>query len=241
VTDSTDGDDARDAGHALRRRGAERITATDRYGILLCLLFVTFVFMASAPSGPGARVVTVALQGLTLLVAVSVAGARRRFARLVQVVVVVAFAGAVVSVFINTNLNGDGVFFGLNFLLVAAAPVLLARAIWRRRVIDVQTVMGAICIYVLIGLLFAFAYGAIADLGSTAFFAEQSHASPADFVYFSFVTLSTVGYGDLTAAHSLGRSFSALEGMLGQLYLVTVVAVTVGKMSAGDRDELPGP
>ncbi len=237
VTDSAEG---ADAGRAIRRRGAERITATDRYGILLFLLFATFVFMAAAPSGPGARVVTVALQGLTLLVVVSVVGARRRFVRLVQLIVVLAFAASLVSVFINTNKGGDGVFFALNFLLVGAAPALLGLAIWRRRIIDVQTVMGAICIYVLFGLLFAFAYGAVADLASTAFFAEQSHANPADFVYFSFVTLTTVGYGDLTAAHNLGRAFSALEGMVGQLYLVTVVAVTVGKLSGGQRDRLPG-
>ena len=240
MTDSADGADARDARHALRRRGAERVTATDRYGILLCLLFATFVFMASAPGGPGARVVTVALQGLTLLVVVSVAGARRRFVRLVEVVVVVAFAAALVSVFINSTTSGDGVFFALNALLVAAAPIVLGRAIWRRGIIDLQTVMGAICIYVLIGLLFSFVYGAMANLSSGAFFAEQAHATSADFVYFSFVTLTTVGYGDLTAAHNLGRSFSALEGMVGQLYLVTVVAVIVGKLSGGRRDEVRG-
>jgi hypothetical protein len=221
--------------------GSSRITATDRYGFLLCLLLVTFVFMASATTGPVARVTTVFLQGLTLLAAASAAGARRRLVRIVLAVAVLAFVAALVSVFINTNHTGDGVFFGLNALLVGAAPVVIVRSIWRRGVVDVQTVLAAICVYILIGMLAAFAYGAISDLSSTAFFAQQKTASTADYLYFSFVTLTTVGYGDLTAAKNLGRAFSALEAVVGQLYLVTVVSVIVGRLSRGRRDAAPDP
>ena len=226
-------------GPLARGHGLERITATDRYGILLFLLFVTFMFMASAPTGPGTRVTTVVLQALTLVAAVTAAGAHRRFVRIVVIVAAAAFVAALVSVFINSDTNGDGVFFALNALLVAAAPIVIARAIWRRRVIDVQTVLAAICIYVLVGMFAAFLYGAVADLSTSAFFAQQKTATPADFLYFSFVTLTTVGYGDLTAAKSVGRAFSALEAMVGQLYLVTVVAVTVSKLSRGNGDRVP--
>ena len=99
-----------------------------------------------------------------------------------------------------------------------------------RGVIDVQTVLGAISIYVTIGLVAAFLYASIADLSSSQFFVQQSHATTADFVYYSYVTLTTTGYGDLTAAGNIGRSVSILEAMLGQLYLVTVVAVVIGRL-----------
>jgi hypothetical protein len=90
--------------------------------------------------------------------------------------------------------------------------------------------MGAICIYVLLGMLWAFTFGAIGALASSPFFAQQSTATVADFLYFSFVTLTTTGYGDLTAAHGLGRAVAVLEALLGQLYLVTVVSVVVGRL-----------
>ena len=102
----------------------------------------------------------------------------------------------------------------------------------RRRVVNVQTVLGAICIYVLIGMLAAFVYAAVADLGpAPSSLQAQPRGTTADFLYYSFVTLTTVGYGDLTVAGNLGRTFSILEALIGQLYLVTVLAVLVGNLS----------
>ena len=59
--------------------------------------------------------------------------------------------------------------------LVVVAPVAIARSVVRRHVIDVQTVLAALCIYVLFGMLWAFVYTAIGDLGSSAFFAQSSN------------------------------------------------------------------
>ena len=91
--------------------------------------------------------------------------------------------------------------------------------------------MGALCIYVLLGMLWAFGYGAIGAFESGPFFAEQATANVSDFLYFSFVTLTTVGYGDLTAAGGLGRAIAVVEALFGQLYLVTVVALVVSRMA----------
>ena len=98
---------------------------------------------------------------------------------------------------------------------------------WKRPVIDVHTVLGAICIYVLIGMMFAFTYATIDLLGSEPFFVQTKVATTADYLYFSFVTITTVGYGDFTAASGLGRALASLEALLGQVYLVTVVATIV--------------
>jgi hypothetical protein len=98
-------------------------------------------------------------------------------------------------------------------------------------VIDVRTVLGAVCIYVLLGMMFAFLYAAIDGIGSEPFFVQTSHATVPDFLYFSFITQTTVGYGDFTAAGDLGRALAVLEALSGQLYLVTVIAVLVSRLS----------
>jgi voltage-gated potassium channel Kch len=68
-----------------------------------------------------------------------------------------------------------------------------------------------------------------ADLGGTDFFTTE-HAGRDDFLYFSYSTLTTVGYGDLVAATNLGRSLAITEALLGQIYLVTVVAVIIANL-----------
>ena len=200
-----------------------------RFGVVLGLLFATFIFMASGPTGDWVPLVVVVLQGATLLAALAASGAPRRLWRIAIVVVVIAFASGV-TVWISGVEGGSGTLFVLNVLLVAGAPVVIAQALVRRRVIDIQTVLGALCIYVLLGMLWAFAFAAIGAIETRPFFAEQSTGSVADFLYFSFVTLTTTGYGDLTAAGGLGRAVAVLEALLGQLYLVTIVAVIVSRM-----------
>jgi uncharacterized membrane protein len=79
-------------------------------------------------------------------------------------------------------------------------------------------------------MTFAALFGTIAVISDEPFFAQTKTAEPVDFTYFSLVTLSTVGYGDLTAANPMPRMLAAIEGLLGQLYLVTVVAVAVSRV-----------
>ncbi len=206
-----------------------------RFGTVLALLFITFVFMASGVEGAWARVVTVGLQGLTLLAALLASRTGRHLFRLASVIVLVAFVSTVASAFFHGSDGMDGVFFVLNVLLVAGAPVVIGRALWKRQVVDIHTVLGAICIYVLIGMMFAFIYSSIGLIGNEAFFAQTNEANIADFLYFAFITLTTVGYGDFTAAHGMGRALSSVEALLGQLYLVTIVAVLVSRMARVDR------
>jgi Ion channel len=202
-----------------------------RFGTVLVLLSLTFVVMASSPPGAWARILTVGLQGLTLLAALLAARAGRRLFRVALLVVVLAFLASVASVLVSTSNDPTGVFFGLNVLLVATAPVVIGRALYRRQVVDLRTVLGAICVYILLGMLFAFVYGSIDLLGPDPFFVQTSHATMPDYLYFSFVTQTTVGYGDFTAASDLGRSLAVVEALVGQLYLVTIIAVLVSRMA----------
>jgi Ion channel len=97
------------------------------------------------------------------------------------------------------------------------------------------TVMGALRIYLLIGLLFAYFEQFRGAVGSGPFFAEYGDGTPSDSIYFSYVTLTTVGYGDLTVAGNLGRAPAVVEAMIGQLYFVTVVGFTVGNVAGRRR------
>ena len=202
-----------------------------RFGLVLTLLLTTYVFMASGVSGGWVRVVTVTLQGLTLLAALRASQVSRRLFRIAALVAVLALVASLVSLLFDRGSDGTGAFFALNVLMVAGAPIAIGRALWRRPTVDVHTVLGAVCIYVLVGMLFAFLYGAVADLGSTPFFVQTNDPSSADFLYFSFITLTTVGYGDYTAAGGLGRAVASIEALLGQIYLVTVVATIVSGMA----------
>lgn len=204
-----------------------------QYGWVLLLLALTFVVMASGPPDGWTRITTVLLQGLTLCAALLASRVRLAFFRLAALISLLSLIGAIASVAIDNGRDPNGVFYLLNVLLVATVPWIIARALWQRKVVDVRTVLGAVCIYVLLGMLFAFLYAAIDALSSTPFFVQTAHATTPDFLYFSYITQTTVGYGDFTAQGDLGRALAVLEAMFGQLYLVTVIAVLVSRLSAG--------
>ncbi len=209
-----------------------------RFGYVLLLLLLTFVFMAAAPSGGWVQPVTVLLEGATLLAALYASRVPHIVMRISVVVVVTGLIASVAAM--GTTVSTGGAVAILNVLLVGAAPVAIGWSIFKRGFIDLHTVLGAICIYVLLGMIWAFLFTAISDLGSQPFFAQKITASPADFLYFSYVTLTTVGYGDLTAAGGFGRAVAVLEALIGQVYLVTVVALLVANLGRGRKQPTVG-
>jgi hypothetical protein len=223
-------DDDNTQPHAIERWIEGRLPGY-RFGLVLTLLLATYTFMAIGASGSWVRVVTVTLQGLTLLAALRAAQVHRRTFRLAAAVAGAALLASLVSLFFDRGSDGTGLFFALNVLMVAGAPIAIGRALWRRPAVDVHTVLGAVCIYVLVGMLFAFLYGAVGYLAPEPFFVQTSDPTSADFLYFSFITLTTVGYGDYTAAGGLGRALASIQALLGQIYLVTVVATIVSGMT----------
>lgn len=209
----------------------ERHSPGYQYGYVLGLLAVTFIVMAAGPPDSWTRITTVLLQGLTLCAALLASRVRWRLFRIAAAISVLSLIAAIGSVVIDNGRNPSGVFYLLNMLLVATVPWVIARALWQRRIIDVRTVLGAICVYVLLGMLYAFLYAAIDAMSSGPFFVQTAHATTPDFLYFSYITQTTVGYGDFTAKGDLGRALAVLEAMGGQLYLVTIIAVLVSRLS----------
>lgn len=240
MTDEPDAepDHSRRPRHPLAPRGwgadLERARPGARYGLVLLLLLVTFVFMAAGPTGDWVPLVTALLQGATLLLALAASESRRHLIRLSVVLVAVAVVAGVL-VLVDGGDDARGYSNVLSVFLVGVAPVAISSYLIRRRLIDVHTVLGAVCIYVFIGMFFAFVFSAIGELGDAPFFAQERVATIADYLYFSFVTLTTVGYGDLSARGGFGRATAVLDALLGQIYLVTVIALLVSQLGRRGR------
>ena len=84
--------------------------------------------------------------------------------------------------------------------------------------------LGALCSYVLLGLLFAFVYLAVSEFRDAPFFAQPGPHGQSEYLYFSFVALTTLGFGDLSPDVGLPQALTVLEALLGQIFLVTLVA-----------------
>ncbi len=172
-----------------------------------------------------------ALLALTLLLALWAANSRLRLMQL-------AFAIAVLLVLFSIaeavagNVGGAGIRLA-NLLLVVLAPpsVVLGvvRSLRANSGVTIEAVLGVICLYLLAGMAFALIYGAVANL-SGGFFTNGVAATSARCLYYSFTTLTTVGYGDLTAESNLGHTLSVTEALVGQIYLVTIVSVLVSNL-----------
>ena len=112
-------------------------------------------------------------------------------------------------------------------LLYLVAPFCIARYLIARKTIDRETVLGAIATYLLIGMFFAFLYRSIGANDSSPFFGAQGEGSFPQDLFFSFTTLTTTGYGNLVPAGNPGQTFSVLEMLVGQLFLVTALTKVV--------------
>src|SRR5436190_2159265 len=206
-----------------------RVRASHSYGLVLALIVLSFVFISVSPDGSWADSLLLLLQSITLVTALWSSGVARAGSTLsLGLVALSGLAALALLVF------GGNVFAGIVGLLsgfvTVATIVTIALGVVDQGEANVRAVTGAVCVYVLIGLVFVFLYGVIAILGSGNFFAQGTDGTRSLRLYFSFVTLATLGYGDYTPAASLGRTLAIVEALTGQLYLVTVIAVLVSRM-----------
>jgi hypothetical protein len=125
-----------------------------------------------------------------------------------------------------------GSLYLLGAALVLTSVGVIGLGVFDQRAVNLQAVLGAVSAYMLLGLLFTCIYGAMAGLGSGDLFVQGTDGTLSIRLYFSYITLTTVGYGDYTLSSDLGHTFAVLEGLMGQLYLVTVVATLVSRMPA---------
>jgi Ion channel len=216
-----------------RRPGVRRLAQSRRFGLVLFLVLSSACFQVAAPDAGWARLVTILLGAAILIAAVWAGRARRLVARAAAAAAtLVALAAAVdfavegsVPALLGAIANG---------LLVAFAPVLIGGAIVHNvrevRGVTLPTLSGVLSIYLLVGMFYSFLYAAVQAADDGGFFAQVSDPERSDFLYFSYITLSTTGYGDLTPAADVGRTLAVTEALFGQIYLVTIVALIVANL-----------
>ena len=205
-----------------------------RYGVLLLVLGVTFVFEGVAEPGDVQRAIGTVLVGATLLLALYAAEVPARWLRVSIVVVGVIVVAVVVASVAGKGSTVAGIAAVASGLLIALAPPAVVVGVYRNMRatggVTLTVVFGVLCLYLLLGIFFAFVYVAVQNLGGAPFFASGAAAGSPRSLYFSFVTMTTVGYGDYTARTNLGHTLSVTEALIGQIYLVTVVAAIVGRL-----------
>lgn len=209
-------------------RRVERLRASRSYGFVLGLVLFAIVLLTVGGSSRLAWSMFALLQAAIFLVALWTSGLRD-IARRSAVAVALTTLAVIVLQFAVVS-QGRGITGIVNALLVVLTCVVIALGVLDQREINTQSVLGVVTIYLLLGVLFTFAFSAVAVLDNAPFFAQGTDGSMADRVYFSYVTLATLGYGDFTAASTVGRMLAASEAIFGQLYLVTVVAVVVSRL-----------
>jgi hypothetical protein len=213
-----------------RRRSDEPDVAHYRYGIVFILILTTVVFLIVAPEGNASRAIGFAIAGVALLVAI-VTSRERSVVRRRRVV------GATVTIVVVTALTAAGAIphaatQGIGVVMTLAVPLTLGGGLLRlvrERGATPQAVAGGLAIYLLLGLAFASVIGFVGGIGSAHYFAQTAQDTTSQRVYYSFTVLTTTGFGDFTAAQGVGRAIAVVEMLVGQIYLVTVISILIGR------------
>lgn len=189
--------------------------------------------MSSTEAG---RAVTTVFIGGTAVIALHRSGARPSVLRagegIVAVVVLVSVLSRELGE-VDDTLSVISLVLLCLLLLITPAVVVFRLAI--RPAVTLDTVAGALAAYVQIGLFFTMLFRLVGIVETTPFFAEPGGSSLMDYEFFSFVTLTTLGYGDLVPATDAGKTLAMLEALLGQVFLVTVVAMAVSHLGSQRR------
>ena len=234
------GPDGPDGAGAERRTGTPPPGAGGRqpalFGRLLVLLVFTYLLSGFTDAALVNAVQVVLFLGVVLL-SLRTGRLRRRTVRITAIVLLAGTVAATALQLTDKNGPGGGVANIWTALVLLLSAVLIIRRVLSRPDITLQSIYGAISAYMILGLMFAAVYAAMSHLGGAAnpFFAHGGVPSTQHFQYFSFTTLTTLGYGDYTAAQSPGQAIAVIEAMVGQIFLATLVARLVAGFRGASR------
>lgn len=208
----------------------DRLRAPDAYGILLAAIALAAIAAGAFGSLGFGRVIVAALLSTILLFAFWTSRVSRNVQRIAVALVVVTVLVVAVALAVGSPRLASSVVGAADALLTLTAVVAILRRLASHVVISGRTVAGAACAYLLIGIFFMSVFTFLAAIDEGPFYAQTASERSVDHLYFSFVTLTTVGFGDLTPTADLSRMIAVSEALIGQLFLVTVVALVVGNI-----------
>jgi hypothetical protein len=212
------------------RRTAEPDVAQYRYGAVFILILTAVVFLIVAPEGNASRAIGFAIAGAALIV--SIVTSRERSVVRRRRVVLASVTIVVVTVLTAAGAIPHAATQGIGVVMTLAVPLTLGGGLLRlvrERGATPQAVAGGLAIYLLLGLAFASVIGFVAGIESGHYFAQTAQDTTSQRVYYSFTVLTTTGFGDFTAAHGVGRAIAVVEMLVGQIYLVTVISILIGR------------
>ena len=199
----------------------------DSYALLFVLLLATMVLIALAGDSEAGRVLLLAAVATSTWLALRASQVQRALLRLAVAVIPVVTIIALVLTLLGNERTSQIVSGAMVLLLVVVAPFAIVKRFIGHPVVTANTFFGAVSVYLLVAMFFATLYSLVALIIGNPFFVQVSDPNAVDYLYFSFTTITTVGYGDFTAAGGVGRMTAMIEAVLGQLYLITVVALVV--------------
>lgn len=202
------------------------------FGLVLLLVLATYVLGSLTAFHGWTGVLTALVASLAGVVGLAGSGVRPTVVRGAGMLALAAVVlAALAELLDDTHLLGASSFVIVSLLLLAAGAIL--RAVLMETEVGFRTILGAISVYTILGLLFSFLYAALDRVESAPFFGPGVSVKGGDFLFFSFTTLTTTGYGDLVPAGQPGKMISGLEMLMGQIFLVTLVAGLVSLWRPG--------
>ncbi len=221
----------------LRRIVAGISSSVDHYGLVLLLILVSYVLSVSLTQSWAGSVVLLA-QIATVWVALFVSRARHSLRLLANIALAVAIVAALAGLFLHQNVDSRYL-PAVSALLYVVAPLSIIRHLLSRPAVDIQTVLGALASYLLIGMCFAFIYRMVGANQSGAFFGSGGEGTLPQDLFFSFTTLTTTGYGNLVPATNPGETLAVGEMLIGQLFLITAVGKVINSFQLARRPATP--
>jgi voltage-gated potassium channel len=206
------------------RNWRERLGGPDRYGVLLSLIIITIVTSVVLHDNEWERLAAVTMVAVMLLFALRTSQAPKRLQRFALAFVPLIVLGTATAAAVRDNDAADirvGMTALTTFLLLAVLFAIVRR-LSTHLTISWPTILGALCVYLVFGMVFASTYALAGPLQD-------------GLLYFSLVTLTTVGFGDLTMRADVTRIMSAMEALLGQIYLITAVGLLIGNLGRARR------
>ena len=194
-----------------------------RFTALLLSLLLYIVVYPVLPDAPVRDTLLLAFQTAIIFAGAWVLGQNARLARVAIPLAVITL----VMVWLATLVPGPAIrntgrtLLAVFFVLTTVQLVLY---LVRARSANMATVLASVCGYLMIAIVYALAYGIVDEFVLASFSSGMVDPDASDYLYFSLVTLTTLGYGDIAPVHPMARSLATTEAVIGQFYVAVIVA-----------------